>query len=129
MRRRRRKLPTTLPRNFPDSEVRVLLYKNAMRLYQSANNSEKTEAMGRKVLGLDGDDPEALVTVAEVIAERTRDTDLDKDQRYAEAVSMAQKVDADGGHRPERPCEHTAGENRRLQGGRAFAGVFDYRHH
>ncbi len=77
---------------FPDSEVRVLLYKNAMRLYQSANNSEKTEAMGRKVLGVDGDDPEALVTVADVIAERTRDTDLDKDQRYAEADSMAQKA-------------------------------------
>jgi len=77
---------------FPDSELRVLLYKNAMRLYQNANNAEKTEAMGRKVLGLDGDDPEALVTVAEVIAERTRDTDIDKDQRYAEASSMAQKA-------------------------------------
>ncbi|MGA7849573.1 MAG: hypothetical protein WCA13_10755, partial [Terriglobales bacterium] len=46
---------------FPDSELRVLLYKNAMRLYQNANNAEKTEAMGRKVLGLDADDPEALV--------------------------------------------------------------------
>lgn len=77
---------------FPDSELRVLLYKNGMRLYQNANNSEKTEAMGRKVLGLDGDDPEALVTVAEVIAERTRETDIDKDQRYAEATSMAQKA-------------------------------------
>jgi tetratricopeptide (TPR) repeat protein len=77
---------------FPDSELRVLLYKNAMRLYQNANNAEKTEAMGRKVLGLDGDDPEALVTVAEVIAERTHDTDIDKDQRFAEATSMAQKA-------------------------------------
>jgi tetratricopeptide (TPR) repeat protein len=77
---------------FPDSEVRVLLYKNAMRLYQNANNGEKTEAMGRKVLALDGDDPEALVTVSEVIAERTRDTDIDKDQRYADAISMAQKA-------------------------------------
>ncbi len=77
---------------FPDSELRVLLYKNAMRLYQNANNAEKTEAMGRKVLGLDGDDPEALVTVAEVIAERTHDTDIDKDQRYAEATAMAQKA-------------------------------------
>src|SRR5208282_1933437 len=76
----------------PDSEVRVLLYKNAMRLYLNANNSEKTEVTGRKVLSLDGDDPEALVTVAEVIAERTRDTDMDKDQRYAEAISMAQKA-------------------------------------
>jgi tetratricopeptide (TPR) repeat protein len=77
---------------FPDSELRVLLYKNGMRLYQNANNGEKTEAMGRKVLGLDADDPEALVTVAEVIAERTRETDIDKDQRYAEATSMAQKA-------------------------------------
>jgi tetratricopeptide (TPR) repeat protein len=77
---------------FPDSELRVLLYKNAMRLYQNANNSDKTEAMGRKVLSFDGDDPEALVIVAEVIAERTRDSDIDKDQRFGEASSMALKA-------------------------------------
>ena len=77
---------------YPDSELRALLYKNAMRLYQNANNGEKAEAMGRKVLSFDGDDPEALVIVAEVIAERTRDTDLDKDQRYDEATKMAQKA-------------------------------------
>jgi len=77
---------------FPDSELRALLYKNAMRMYQSANNGEKTEAMGRKVLSFDADDPEALVIVAEVIAERTRDTDLDKDQRYDDATKMAQKA-------------------------------------
>jgi len=77
---------------FPDSELRVLLYKNAMRIYQSANNAERTDAMGRKVLGFDADDPEALVIVAEVIAERTRDSDIDKDQRFGEAISMAQKA-------------------------------------
>ncbi|MGD0791944.1 MAG: tetratricopeptide repeat protein [Terriglobales bacterium] len=77
---------------FPDSELRVLLYKNAMRLYQNANNAEKTEAMGHKVLSFDGDDPEALVIVAEVIAERTRDSDIDKDQRYGEAIAMAKKA-------------------------------------
>jgi tetratricopeptide (TPR) repeat protein len=77
---------------FPDSEVRVLLYEQAMRLYQNANNADKTEAMGRKVLTLDADNPEALVTVAEVIAERTRDSDIDKDQRYAEAITMAKKA-------------------------------------
>jgi tetratricopeptide (TPR) repeat protein len=77
---------------FPDSELRVLLYKSAMRNFQNANNAEKTEAMGRKVLSFDADDPEALVIVAEVIAERTRDTDIDKDQRFAEATSMAQKA-------------------------------------
>src|SRR5260370_19796433 len=77
---------------FPESELRVLLYKNAMRLFLNVNNSEKTEAMGRKVLSFDGDDPEALVIVAEVIAERTHDSDIDKDQRYGEAISMAQKA-------------------------------------
>jgi tetratricopeptide (TPR) repeat protein len=77
---------------FPDSEARVLLYQNAMRLYQNANNAEKSEAMGRKVLSFDADNPEALIIVAEVIAERTRDSDIDKDQRFAEAISMAQKA-------------------------------------
>jgi tetratricopeptide (TPR) repeat protein len=77
---------------FPDSELRVLLYKNAMRLYQKTNNAEKTEAMGRKVLSLDADDPEALTTVAEVIAERTHETDIDKDQRYGEGMKMAEKA-------------------------------------
>jgi tetratricopeptide (TPR) repeat protein len=77
---------------FPDSELRVLLYKQAMRIYQSTNVADKTEAMGRKVLGIDADDPEALVMVAEVIAERTHDTDLDRDQRYAEATKMAEKA-------------------------------------
>jgi tetratricopeptide (TPR) repeat protein len=70
----------------------VLLYKSAMRNYQSANNAEKTEAMGRKVLSFDGDDPEALVIVSEVIAERTHDSDIDKDQRFGEATALAQKA-------------------------------------
>ena len=70
----------------------MLLYQSAMRLYQNANNAEKTEAMGRKVLSFDADNPEALVIVAEVIAEKTHDSDLDKDQRYADAISMAQKA-------------------------------------
>ena len=75
---------------YPDSELRIVLYKTAMRGYQSANNAEKTAEMGRKVLALDADDPEALVMVANVLAERTRDTDLDKDQRLDEAMKMAQ---------------------------------------
>ncbi len=77
---------------FPDSEARWLLYQKAMRLYQNANNADKSEAMGRKVLSFDGDNPEALIIVAEVIAERTRDSDIDKDQRFAEAIPMAQKA-------------------------------------
>jgi tetratricopeptide (TPR) repeat protein len=75
---------------FPDSEVRKLLFLANMRMYQASNNPDKTVEVGRKVLAADPDDPEALITVANVLAERTRDTDLDKDQRLDEAMKMAQ---------------------------------------
>jgi hypothetical protein len=77
---------------YAESELRILLYKQALRTYQAANNAEKMQDMGRKVLALDGDDPEALVAVAQALAERTRDTDLDKDQKYAEAQKLAEKA-------------------------------------
>lgn len=77
---------------YPDSELRVMLYKAAMQSYQRTGNSEKIISMGRKALAVDPDDPEALVTVASELAEKTRDTDLDKDQRLDEAMKMAQKA-------------------------------------
>jgi tetratricopeptide (TPR) repeat protein len=77
---------------FPDSELRPLLYKSAMHGYQSANNADKMLAMSQKVLTFDPDDPEALLGVAQVLAERTRDTDVDKDQRLAEAKKDAERA-------------------------------------
>jgi len=74
---------------FPDSELRVLLFKTSMHYYQNANNADQMSAAAEKVLKIDPDDPEALVGAAEVIAERTRDTDLDKEQRWAEAQKDA----------------------------------------
>jgi tetratricopeptide (TPR) repeat protein len=75
---------------FPDSELRILLYEAAMQSYQQANNGDKMGEMGRKVLTLDPDQPDALINVAEVVVEHTRDTDLDKDQRFDEAYKTAQ---------------------------------------
>lgn len=74
---------------FPDSELRILLFKASMHAFQNANNADQMNATAEKVLQLDPDDPEALVGSAEVIAERTRDTDLDKDQRWAQAQKYA----------------------------------------
>jgi tetratricopeptide (TPR) repeat protein len=94
---------------FPDSELRVVLYKSAMQKYQSANNGDKMLEMAQKALTLDPDDPDALVGVAQVLAERTRETDLDKDQKLAEAKKDAERalvtVDTDvptAGYPPER---------------------------
>ena len=93
---------------YRDSEVRALLYRTAMQRYQMANNADKMLEMAKKVLTIDPDDPEALVGVAQVLAERTRDTDLDRDQRLAEARKDAERslltVDTDiptSGYPPE----------------------------
>lgn len=77
---------------FPDSELRPLLYKAVMGAYQQANNADKMMEMARKVLTYDADDPDALLGVAQGLAERTRDTDLDRDQRLAEAKKDAQRA-------------------------------------
>jgi tetratricopeptide (TPR) repeat protein len=84
---------------FPDSQLRVLLYRAAMHSYQSAGNSAKMLEMGLKVLGIDKDDPEALIGVAEVQEEHTSPTDLDRDQRMTQAMENAnhalQTIDTD----------------------------------
>jgi tetratricopeptide (TPR) repeat protein len=94
---------------FPDSELKVVVYKAAMQKYQAANNGDKMMEMSQKALTFDADDPEALVSVAQVLAERTRDTDLDKDQKLAEAKKDAERalvtVDTDvptAGYPPEK---------------------------
>ena len=84
------KAATDFNTKFPDSELRVLLFRDAMHAYQRDNNGDKMLEMGRQVLKLDPDDPEAMVGVAEVLTERTKDTDLDKDQKLAEATKLAQ---------------------------------------
>jgi tetratricopeptide (TPR) repeat protein len=93
---------------YPDSELRPLLYRSAMQRYQMGNNADKMLEMGKKVLAIDPDDPEALVGQAQVLAERTRETDLDRDQRLAEARKDAERslltVDTDiptSGYPPE----------------------------
>jgi tetratricopeptide (TPR) repeat protein len=75
---------------FPQSELRALIYQNLMDGYQSADNADKAIETGRKSVALDPDNSVVLVMLANLLAERTRDTDLDHDQRYAEAMKDAQ---------------------------------------
>jgi tetratricopeptide (TPR) repeat protein len=74
---------------FPDSAVRVLLYRLSMNAYQTAGNTQKMMDVGLKVLNLDKDDPEALISVAEVLQDQTSPTDLDKDKRATRAIDYA----------------------------------------
>jgi tetratricopeptide (TPR) repeat protein len=75
---------------FPNSELREILYVQAMNLYQRSDNAEREIAMGRKAIALDPTDPQPLIHVASALAETTRDTDLDRQDRLNEAAKDAQ---------------------------------------
>ncbi len=75
---------------FPNSELKELLYVRAMNLYQQNDNAERETAMGRKALALDPNDPVPLIHVSSALAETTRDTDLDRQDRLNEAAKDAQ---------------------------------------
>ena len=77
---------------YTQSDLRGLLYSNIMRRYQQLNDSEKTLEMGRKVLTYEPNDPVALVMTATVLAERTREGDLDREERFDEALKYAQRA-------------------------------------
>jgi tetratricopeptide (TPR) repeat protein len=75
---------------FPSSELRELLYVRVMSLYQQQNNSAKVIATGQKAIELNPANPVPLVAVASALVMDTRESDLDRDNRYAEAGKDAQ---------------------------------------
>jgi hypothetical protein len=83
---------TDFAQKFPDSELRPFLFQQAMGEYQAANNSEKALEMARTVLKFDPNNAVALLTAAQILAERTHDTDLDRDDRLTEADADARSA-------------------------------------
>jgi tetratricopeptide (TPR) repeat protein len=70
---------------YPDSELTSLLFYQVMSQYQKADNAEKTIEMGRKAIQHDPDNTAALILTGMVLAERTRDSDIDRDEKLNEA--------------------------------------------
>jgi tetratricopeptide (TPR) repeat protein len=77
---------------FPNSELKEFLYVRAMQMYQQQNNSSKVISTGRKALALNPNNPVTLVAVASALVMDTRENDLDRDARYAEASKDAQSA-------------------------------------
>ena len=75
---------------YPSSELKAALFVRAMNLYAQANNAEKLIELGRKAIAADPTNSVSLVQVGTALVEGTRDTDMDRDQRLAEAVKDAQ---------------------------------------
>jgi tetratricopeptide (TPR) repeat protein len=83
---------------YPNSDLKAAVYIRAMNLYGQANNSEKVIETGRKAIAADPTNPVPLVQVGSALVEGTRDTDMDRDQRLAEAAKDAQAaIDNIGG--------------------------------
>ena len=77
---------------YPQSEVRPMVYKAVMQLYHQYNIVDKMVEMSKKVLAIDAVDPEALVSVAQVEAEKVKDDTLDKDVLLAPAKKDAERA-------------------------------------
>jgi tetratricopeptide (TPR) repeat protein len=75
---------------YPDSELKASLYIRVMSIYGQANNPDKVVEVGRKAIAADATNPVPLVQVAAVLAESTRETDLDREERLNEAAKDAQ---------------------------------------
>jgi tetratricopeptide (TPR) repeat protein len=68
---------------YPASELRRYLYSSAMLQYQRENNPSKMLAMGERVLGLDPDNPLALVLTATALADALGDHDRDREKKIS----------------------------------------------
>ena len=79
---------TNFAQKYPSSDLRSLIFQQAMGLYQNANNQAKALEMARDVLKYDPDNAVALVTAAEILSERSDGT-MDKDARLNEADTDA----------------------------------------
>lgn len=76
---------------FKSSEISPILYHMVLRLYQTGNNADKAIEVGKKILAINPNDPVANILVASMISERVRDTDLDRDERLADAEKDAKR--------------------------------------
>ena len=80
---------------YPASEIKILVYKQAMQLYQNANNIDKVIDMGHKCLAIDPEDPQVLANTAQALTDRPNSTDADKEEAQKDAEMALQTVDTD----------------------------------
>lgn len=79
-------------KKYPESELRVPLYSVLMQKAYAANDADNTLEMGEKVLAIEPEHTIALVVSSSVLAERTRETDLDRDERLSKSVERSEKA-------------------------------------
>ena len=85
--------------NFADTQYKPLLLSMAVDAAQNKGDYAQTIAFGEQAIQLDPNNITARVTLAEDIAQHTRDNDLDKDQSLKKVDDYANKaLDAASGN-------------------------------
>ena len=69
----------------PTSELSSQLYLALLFAYNRSNNLDKAVDMGREVLKIEANNPVAAVYTGLILAESTRETDIDAAQKFEEA--------------------------------------------
>jgi tetratricopeptide (TPR) repeat protein len=77
---------------YPESELRVPLYVLVMNKFYGANDADNTLEAAERILKLEPDHTMALVISSQILAERTRETDIDRDERLAKATERADRA-------------------------------------
>lgn len=70
---------------FPNTDYKEAISTYAMQFFQNRNDYPKVLQYGEQALKINPNSPSALVTLATAIPQRVRETDLDRDQRLAQA--------------------------------------------
>lgn len=77
---------------FPDSELKAGLYNALMTVAYNAGNNQKALELGRKALKFEPNNTHSLVVTSEILAQDTKDTDLDRDEKYSEGFKNAENA-------------------------------------
>jgi tetratricopeptide (TPR) repeat protein len=109
---------------YPSSELRAMLYTRAMMTFQKQGNVDKLLEMARKVTAIDPNDPIANVFIATFLPDRVRESDLDRDEKYAEATKAANTAlaNADSISAPGAPPEQVEANKATIKS-MAYAGL------
>lgn len=77
---------------FADTEFKVVVLEMATETARMKGDAEKTIIYGERVLAADANNIATMAVLAKLIAERTREFDLDKEDKLKQAEAYAKKV-------------------------------------
>jgi tetratricopeptide (TPR) repeat protein len=77
---------------FPDTDFKTFIYRQEMAAYQQKNDFTNMLEFGEKVLAAEPDDAITLIMLASAIPERTRENDLDRDEKLRKAEEYSRRA-------------------------------------